>query len=278
MYVPWNVAHSILKIKKNSSAFKVKKSDVLVLSVGKSGRTWLRVLLNKYISLAYDIPFGLEDLNRHDHRVPSIFFTHELWEYFGKANFYQKVLGKYIVPTSVLRTKKVILLYRDPRDVLVSLYFHLTRRADKNRQLRIVDLMKDRKFGIHRIVQVLNCWRKRLENHPECFWLSYENMKNDTVGMLQGVIEFIGFEKNREELIREAVAFSEFENMQKMEAKGVFKSKILQPGDPSDPDSFKVRKGKVGGYVKHFSREEICFLNKAIVELDSFYPYSELIE
>ena len=43
--------------------------------------------------------------------------------------------------------------------------------------------------------------------------------------------------------------------MQKLEAAGAFDSNILHPGDVRDPESFKVRRGKVGGYREYLSVE-----------------------
>lgn len=63
MNVKWNLTNK---------AKLMRKSDVLVLSISKSGRTWLRVMINKYISLVYDIPFSLEDLSMRNNEVPSI--------------------------------------------------------------------------------------------------------------------------------------------------------------------------------------------------------------
>src|SRR5207249_9665213 len=57
-------------------------------------------------------------------------------------------------------------------------------------------------------------------------------------------------------IFQAALAFSEFENMKKMEAAGAFDSKILRPGDVRDPESFKVRRGKIGGYREYLSRSE----------------------
>lgn len=266
MIVRWNLTR-----KKE----KIKNCDILILSVAKSGRTWLRVLLNKYISLAFDVPFGLEDLQAHNKSIPSILFTHEMWNHIDKASISQKLFGKYVVPDSYLLTKKVVLLYRDPRDILVSLYFHKTKRSRKKIQMDLIDFMTHKGFGIKRIIQVLNVWRQRLEMHPACFWISYENLKCDTVNKLIELIHFIGFDKIREDLAKQAVEFAEFDNMKEMEAAGEFKNKILRPVNPSDPDSFKVREGRVGGYKRYFSEERLSQLDSAVSGLAAFYGYRE---
>ena len=56
--------------------------------------------------------------------------------------------------------------------------------------------------------------------------------------------------------------------MQKLEAAGAFDSNILHPGDVRDPESFKVRRGKVGGYREYLSAEDQQFAADAMTELD----------
>jgi uncharacterized FAD-dependent dehydrogenase len=51
--VPWNVSK-----KRN----RYRDADALVISLGKSGRTWLRMVLHKTLSLHFQIPFDVESL------------------------------------------------------------------------------------------------------------------------------------------------------------------------------------------------------------------------
>jgi len=62
--------------------------------------------------------------------------------------------------------------------------------------------------------------------------------------------------------------------MQKLEAAGAFDSKILHPGDVRDPESFKVRRGKVGGYREYLSVEDQQYAANALAELDPRFGYS----
>ena len=241
--------------------------------MAKSGRTWLRVLLNKYLSLAYDIPFGLDDLGKYSKQIPSIHPTHELWEHYSKASPRQKLLGKYIVPKSVLWSKKILVLYRDPRDVLVSLFFQKSKRSKTKTDKDMADFITDSRHGIHLIVRVMNQWRKRLENHPDVHWVSYESLKNDPLGTFFDTVKFLNFSVVEKNLAKEAVEFAQFENMKKMEASGALDSRIMRPGDPADPESFKVRKGLVGGYRDHFSGQNLRVVERAVVDLDPFYNY-----
>ncbi len=270
MIVTWNLTNK---------AKQMGKSDVLVLSISKSGRTWLRVMINKYISLVYDIPFSLEDLSEINNEVPSIFYTHGKWTHYEKATLNQKILGRYIVPAKILSAKKVIMLFRDPRDVIVSLYFEVTKRSrkatEKERRgdVKLMDFVVGRRSRMLRIVNVLNDWRRALKSHPDCLWISYEDLKADTEAKFFQVLEHVGFDTINEDFAQQAIEFADFGNMKKMEAEGQFNKNILRPGDPSDPDSFKVRKGIVGGYVNYFSDDVLPLLDKSIEDLDPFYGY-----
>ena len=76
------------------------------------------------------------------------------------------------------------------------------------------------------------------------------------------------------DVIAEAVRFTSFENMRKMESADKFKSARLRPLDKEDKESYKTRRGKVGGFVDYLSRENIEYINRKInEELSSLYKY-----
>jgi hypothetical protein len=110
---------------------------------------------------------------------------------------------------------------------------------------------------------------------PEGFLLvRYEDLKHNPVGELRRVVDFLGFTEVEDALLYEAVEFASFENMRKMEAGGTFQSMMLNPADRSDPESYKTRKGKIGGYQDYLSSEESARLaDKMKMELSDFYGY-----
>jgi hypothetical protein len=89
---------------------------------------------------------------------------------------------------------------------------------------------------------------------------------------LTQLVLFIGLDA-RDAAIDEAVNFSEFNNMKKMEAEDAFGSSILRARNATDPDSFKVREGSVGGYVKHFGEADLRYLDEQMKLLDPFFGY-----
>ena len=72
------------------------------------------------------------------------------------------------------------------------------------------------------------------------------------------VVKFIGTPGTAEQ-IRGAVEFASVENMRAMETKGTFwkSGSRMVAKDASNPDSFKVRKAKVGGYRDYFDDAQV---------------------
>jgi hypothetical protein len=60
--------------------------------------------------------------------------------------------------------------------------------------------------------------------------------------------------------------------MRKTELQDGFKHERLRPADVNNPDSFKVRRGKAGGYVDYFTSEILEYIDDYIERnLDPFY-------
>ena len=62
-------------------------------------------------------------------------------------------------------------------------------------------------------------------------------------------------------MVKEAAEFASFGNMKKMESQRKFKNKRIEPYDPSNLNSVKVRKGRVGGHKQDLSQEDLQWVN-----------------
>ena len=47
----------------------------------------------------------------------------------------------------------------------------------------------------------------------------------------------------------------------------------VKPGDKDNPQSFKVRKAKVGGYRDYFTDEQCARLDEMVAQLDPMFGY-----
>jgi len=144
----------------SSRARELSGGDVIILSIPKSGRTWLRAFLCAYFCRRFGLEFTLRP-GRYDlPGFPRVVFSHDLFEHRTKGDRWDRVRGKYLVPRRELKRAKIILLARDPRDCFVSLYLQLTRR-DPNapaelRQKTVSEMLQDEKFGMRAIIRTMN--------------------------------------------------------------------------------------------------------------------------
>jgi hypothetical protein len=262
----------------SSRARELSGGHAIILSVPKSGRTWLRAFLCAYFCRRFGLEFTLRT-GRYDlPGFPRIVFSHDLFEHRTKGDRWDRVRGKYLVPRRELNRAKVILLARDPRDCFVSLYLQLTRR-DPNAPVKLrgkgaSEMLRDEKFGVRAIINAMNDWINEFSDRQNFTLVRYEALRASPAEHFRDLLAVLGESKPDGAIFQDALEFSRFENMQKLEAAGAFDSNILHPGDVRDPESFKVRRGKVGGFREYLSAEDQCFAADAMAELDPRFGYT----
>src|SRR6266513_1620948 len=261
----------------SSRARELSGGKAIILSVPKSGRTWLRAFLCAYFCKRFGLEFTLRMDRHHDQRIPRVVFSHDLFEHRTKGDRWDRLRGKYLVPRRELNRAKIILLARDPRDCFVSLYLQLTKRDPnapiKLRQKTVSEMLRDRRFGMHAIINAMNDWINEFSGRDNFSLVRYEALRASPAEYFRALLAVLGEASADPNIFQEALEFSRFENMQKLEAAGAFDSNILHPGDVRDPESFKVRRGKVGGYREYLSAEDQQFAADAIRELDRRFGY-----
>ncbi len=270
---------SRLRFNFSSRARELSGGDVIVVSIPKSGRTWVRAFICAYFCQRYGHPFTLNPRQYHDDRIPNVIYSHDLFEERTKGDIWDRIRGKYLIPAAAIRRARIILLARDPRDAFVSHYVQLARRSQETpnelKKKSISELLRDRAFGINAIVETMNCWLAEFSSSAGFTLVRYESLRARPEEGFRSLLTTIGRGPIDPDAFSDALAFSEFENMRKMEAAGAFDSKILRPGDVKDPESFKVRRGKIGGYREYLSEEDQLYATKALKNLHPRFDYFE---
>lgn len=265
--VRWNVS---------SRARQLSGGDALVVSIPKSGRTWVRTFLCAYFCEKAGQPFTLEPEGYPG--VPRIIYTHDLFEQRTKADRWDKVRGKYLIPQRERTRLPIILLARDPRDAFVSLHVQLTRRTKETphelKQKSAAELLRDSAFGIGSMVEIMNSWLAEWSDRPNFLLLRYETLRQQPAPRFRELLRILGEEPIDETAFAGALEFSDFGHMKKLEGAGAFQSKILRAGDPQDPESFKVRRGKIGGFEDYLSPNDQDYAAAALAKLDPRFGYS----
>src|SRR4051794_3431596 len=255
----------------SSRAALLSGGDAFVVSIPKSGRTWVRAFLAAYFCARYEHPFTLEPEKYHDARIPRVIYTHDLFEHRTKGRWWDRVRGKYLIPPGELRRAKVLFLARDPRDAFVSHYVQLSRpSADAPEELKKItasEMLRDPLLGIAQIVQTMNDWLKEIGDRPNVTLVRYEDLKAAPTEQFRTVLNAIGEERISQTHFDHALQFSQFGNMKKLESADAFDSKILRNRDKQDPESANVRRGKVGGFTDYLTPADVEYANRAMAAL-----------
>jgi hypothetical protein len=252
----------------------------VIVSFGKSGRTWFRVLISRYFAHKYGLPEGslmeFDEFNRANRKIPVLFFTHD--------NYLKDHVG-HDRKFDLYGATRVILLLRDPRDTAVSQYFQWKHRMVGRKKvingypagdMDVASFIMGAEAGIPKIIGFMNDWARDLTRFPDLIVVKYEDLKADTAGELGRALNFLGEAPSEAELA-DAAAFASVENMRKMEQEnaGKFSANArLKPGDANDPSSFKVRRAKVGGWRDYVTEEQASAIDKMVRErLDPVFGY-----
>ena len=261
----------------SSRARELSGGDAVVLSIPKSGRTWIRTFLNAYFAYKNGRQFSLTLTDQRQPGIPRIIYSHDRFEHQTKGNGWDRVRRKYLIPRRAFRKIPIVLLARDPRDVFVSYFLQLTRRNSAAppdiREMPIDDLLRHPRFGIGAMVEVMNSWITEFGDRSDFTIIRYEDLRADPPRVFHELLRAIGEKEIDEPVFGPAIDFSDFRNMQRLEAAGEFGSKILQPRDREDPESFKVRRGKVGGFAEYLSPEGQEFAAQMCEVLDPVFGY-----
>ena len=260
---------------------KLGLADWVLVSWGKSGRTWFRMMISRVYQMKFGLKghqlLGFDNLHRKNKNIPKVYFTHGnyLADYTehrdSKVDFYGK---------------KVVLLVRDPRDIAVSQFFQWKFRMKPHKKMlnqypehgadySTYDFVMHENQGMPRIIKWMNSWAEDIDNIKDILVIRYEDLRRDPNAVMSQVMEFTGTLATDEQ-IQDAVDFAAYANMKKMEEKRVvrFSGGRMTARDLNNPDSFKTRRAKVGGYRDYFDDEQVRVVDAMITDdLNPLFRY-----
>ncbi len=239
---------------------RLDRADYAVVSFGKSGRTWLRVMVSRIYQRRHGLPEELieySNYHRANPALPRVLFTHDnyLRDYTGHGS------GK-----AAFAGTPVLLLVRHPADITMSQYFQWKHRMRPHKVLLnqyppVDDSVTEFDFmmgpsGLPKVNAWLNEWAAALDALDSTLTVRYEDMRAETVVELRRITDFMGMRATDEE-VADAVEWARFENMKQREAEATSSSDRLRAADVDNPDSFKTRRAKVGGYQDYFDDAQV---------------------
>jgi hypothetical protein len=255
-----------------AEALLLDGADAAVVSYGKSGRTWLRLMLSRFYQQRHGLPEGAfleyDNLHRQAHEIPTLFFTH--------GNYLRDHTGHFDDVAEDFRGRPVVLLVRDPRDIAVSQYFQWAHRMSPHKKwlnrypaegedLTIWQFVAEHEAGLDRAIAFLDAWSRAAEKLESIEIVRYEDLRAEPVATLERVLRFLDADPTPDEL-REAVQYAQFDNMRRLEdeSRVAAAGRRLVPGERGRSDSYKVRRAKVGGWRDYFDADQIAELDARV--------------
>lgn len=244
-----------VRFSKWSSHFSKRRN--FFISYPKSGRTWVRFLVNAYKAKLFrvDVPniFKVERKLRLQHHVE--------WTHLAG---HQKNAYYAMRPDNVALLKKTpcVFMIRNFHATLASAWFQVTERLGVSLD-NTDSFLFGKEFGIMHMISFYNSWIEIAAQLEEVRYVSYEKLKTDTREEFAKILESLGLPLD-EMLISETLEMGSFENMQRLGASEAYANTVLAPTNRSNPDSAKVRSGSAGSFRELFTDEQINCINEAI--------------
>ena len=258
---------------------KARRAQMLIIGHPKSGNTWLKVMISRLYQVRYGLPasrlINTDELARKHPEIPRLAASNGYYSYEG-------AIGDALAPgaeDSVLRHKPTLLIARNPCDIAVSWFFQFTKRQSAAKQelinhfvdtpidkrtIGMWDFVRHSDIGLPSLVEYLNTWERNLASLDNSLIIRYEDLRAKTAETLRRVVTLMGDEFSDSDIL-EAVEFGSFDNLRKLESKGFFKQGGMSLRNPDDPNSFKVRRGKVGGFSDYFNPQEAAELEDYMI-------------
>jgi len=227
-------------------------------SFPKCGRTWLRTLLAHYLNRHFDLQVTV-NLQTLFTLIPNDRPGLKGVEHYPFGHVARMPLVVASHAAASLRRGGDILLLRSIPDVVVSDYFQHRKLGAFAGSLS--EFIAWEEGSLSRYCDYLNGWAAQdawLGMHV----LTYEGLHADTAGELTRLLCHLGVEVDPDQ-VAEAVAEASFAAMQR-EEQGAGHAGMPDPN--GDPEMFKVRKGKVGGYRDYLDQVEIERLQTLVAQ------------
>jgi hypothetical protein len=259
---------------------KAHKASFLIIGHPKSGNTWVKAMISRLYQIRHNLPesklINTDEFARRIPGIPRLAATNGCYSY-------EQEVGQLLdegAADNPLRHKPVVFLARHPIDIAVSWYHQFTRRQSRAKQELInasiahpidrqsIDMwnfVRHSDIGLPFLIAYENRWVRNVRSLPQGLLVRYEELRSEPVATLGRILEHVGHPFPEDE-VRQAVEWGSFDNLRKLETSGTFSQGGMKLVNRDDPSTYKVRRGKVGGYREDFSPEQVAELEALVRE------------
>ncbi|KAL7161158.1 hypothetical protein ACSBR2_041757 [Camellia fascicularis] len=247
--------------------FKARPTDVLLISIPKSGTTWRKAVIFAIMKrTCYNNSTDHPLLYSSPHNcIPFLEF-----KLFGEPPIADvenmpsaRLFATHIPYTSLLESVltsgcRIVYVCRNPNDVFVSMWHFMSKLREKN----LPPAFTGRGIFPYGPLwdHVLGSQKASLECPRRVLFLRYKDMKMEPLVHVKRLAEFFGqpfsLEEENEGVVQEILKLCSFENLSKLEANtsGTYRDGIK--------NSVFFREGKVGDFSNHLTAQMIKILDQ----------------
>ena len=232
--------------------YKAKDDDMFVVTYPKSGTTWTQQII--YLTLDNGVP------QKNDKQ-----YSYDTFFEFTGSKTTLKPMIKTHLPYNMIPynpSAKYLIVFRNPKDVVVSLYYHIKKISDFECDLdfhQFLDKwMNGHIFYGDYFEHNMTYWRHR--NDPNVTYLVYEQMKSNPREAVLAIGRFLGQE------YVDALLKSNDDNETVLDKVVKYSTIDYMKTDVSEQNQFLLRKGVTGDWRNHFTKEESDQVDQKFLE------------
>ena len=235
------------------NTFVFKPDDVVIVSYPKSGSTWLRFIIANLLNKTFAKSYEEVDFLRMQLIVPEI--SSDACR--NGANF-ATLPSPRVMRSHGLYNRNfpnVIYILRDPRDTLLSYYYHFKKFHHFDGTL--LDFLQSDARKVE-WDQHVNSWIFQNPSLGNLCMVRYEDMLKHTFVEVEKVVRFAGLNRTPAD-IHDAVSRSGFNKLRELEEK-----KGLGYVNDQNKDIRFIREGKNGAWQERFGCAEKTFVKEKL--------------
>ncbi len=231
----------------------------VMLSYPKSGRTWVRFMVDSYLCKVFEMDCAnVFDAEQQLKQVHPVEWTHLSGAMIARLPYW--AMGPWKLDDAAKRVPWLVLV-RNFQATLGSAYFQARDRI-KVFEGSPSQFIRDPRYGVIKLVTFYNLFEELRPSLTQCQVFSYEQLTADPKPQLTRIIEVLSLRVD-ELLIEQVIEDASFENMKRLSITPEYAGSVIAPTDPTRPETFKVRSA---GRDKQalFNDEDLAYIDRVI--------------
>lgn len=212
-----------------------------IISYPKSGITWLSFLISAALIAHYRLPrprptLFFAPLMREAGLAFQIARTHDDAAIRAENGDEDNPQALFLTGSRErYRDRRVLLLVRDPRSTIVSLYHQLARHClGRPMNQSLSEFIRDPVLGFARIVRFHAIWARCMPILRDCQVIAYEDLLADPMTHLSACLNFLNLQDIAQSAVEEAVRCGRADTLRQLERSGQIDGMIMFSDDAAD--------------------------------------------